>query len=169
MVTNIRVGIGYDVHRLVEGRPLYLGGVRIDSELGLEGYSDADALLHAVMDALLGAAGLGDIGHYFPPGDERFLNASSLQLLTDVRSILTTMGWQVINVDSTIVAEQPKIAPYIDKMKGAIGKTLHVETAAVGIKATTNERMGFIGRSEGIAAIAVALIGRQGETLDETV
>lgn len=163
MVAGIRVGTGYDVHRLVEGRPLVLGGVVIQHELGLDGHSDGDALLHAVMDALLGAAGLEDIGHHFPPGDERFRNASSLRLLATVRSLVEEAGWNVVNVDSTVVAERPKLAPYLPLMKGAIAEVLGISEREVGIKATTNEGLGFAGRHEGIAAMAVALLVRREE------
>ena len=163
MAAGMRVGTGYDVHRLVEGRPLVLGGVVIQHELGLEGHSDADALLHAVMDALLGAAGLEDIGHHFPPGDERFRNASSLRMLATVRSLVEEAGWNVVNVDSTVVAERPKLAPYLPLMKGAIAEVLGISEREVGIKATTNEGLGFAGRHEGIAAMAVALLVRREE------
>ncbi len=163
MNADIRVGMGYDVHRLEKGRPLVLGGVPIPHDLGLAGHSDADALLHALMDALLGAAGLADIGHHFPPGDERFRDASSLKLLAEVRSLIEAAGWRVVNVDSTVVAERPKLAPHLPRMKQAIGQVLGIPTGAVGIKATTNEGLGFAGRHEGIAAMAVALLARQEE------
>ncbi len=163
MNADIRVGMGYDVHRLEMGRPLVLGGVPIPHDLGLEGHSDADALLHALMDALLGAAGLEDIGHHFPPGDERFRDASSLKLLAEVRSLIEAAGWRVVNVDSTVVAERPKLAPHLPRMKQAIGQVLDIPTGAVGIKATTNEGLGFAGRQEGVAAMAVALLARQDE------
>lgn len=158
---DVRVGIGYDVHRLAPGRSLVLGGVTIPSDLGLEGHSDADALLHAVMDAILGAAGLEDIGHHFPPGDERFLGASSRGLLEEVRHLVERAGWQVINIDTTVVAERPKLAPYLRAMKVAIGESLRVDESRVGIKATTNEGLGALGRGEGIAAMAVALLSRR--------
>ena len=159
----MRVGIGYDVHRLVEGRSLVLGGVAIPHEVGLEGHSDADALLHAVMDALLGAAGLDDIGHHFPPGDDRFRGISSRELLAEVRRLVEGAGWRVVNVDSTVVAERPKLAPHLPEMKQAIGETLGLAQSGeeVGIKATTNEGLGFLGRQEEIAAMAVALIARR--------
>lgn len=163
MVPAIRVGTGYDVHRLVEGRPLVLGGVTIQHESGLEGHSDADALIHAIMDALLGAAGLEDIGHHFPPSDERFRNASSLGLLATVRTLVEEAGWSVVNVDSTVVAERPKLAPYVALMKRAIGEVLGLSEREIGIKATTNEGLGFAGRREGIAAMAVALLARREE------
>jgi 2-C-methyl-D-erythritol 2,4-cyclodiphosphate synthase len=155
-----RVGIGYDVHRLAEGRPLVLGGVMIESNRGLLGHSDADVLLHAVMDALLGAAGMGDIGQQFPPGDERYRDANSLDLLAQVRSMIEGEGWRVGNVDATVVAERPRLAPYVPQMKTAIGDALGIPGARVGIKATTNEGLGFLGRGEGIVAMAVAAIVR---------
>ncbi len=163
MAAQMRVGMGYDTHRLVVGRPLVLGGVRMDHTRGLEGFSDADALLHAIMDAMLGGAGLDDIGHHFPPGDERFRNASSLKLLGVVRSLVEQAGWLVVNVDSTVLAERPKLAPYVPAMKRAIGEVLGVSEGQVGIKATTNEGLGFVGRGEGIAAMAVVLLARQEE------
>ncbi len=163
MVAQMRVGMGYDTHRLVQGRPLMLGGVRLEHPLGLEGHSDADALLHAMMDAILGAAGLPDIGHHFPPGDERFRNAASLDLLKTVRSLVQQAGWEVVNVDSTVLAERPKLAPYLVEMKRAIGDALGISEGQIGIKATTNEGLGFVGRGEGIAAMAVALLARQEE------
>ena len=163
MGASVRVGTGYDVHRLVEGRPLVLGGVTVQYELGLEGHSDADALLHAIMDAVLGAAGLEDIGHHFPPGDERFRNAPSLGLLAMVRLLVEQAGWTVVNVDSTVIAERPKLAPYVPRMKRAIGEVLGLSEREVGIKATTSEGLGFVGRHEGIAAMAVALLARREE------
>lgn len=156
----MRVGIGYDVHRLVAGLPLTVGGVRIEHSHGLEGHSDADVLIHAIMDALLGAAGLPDIGHHFPPGDERYRGASSLHLMAAVRRLLEQEGWKVANLDSTLVAESPRMAPHLASMKQAIGAVLGLSEAGIGIKATTNEGMGFLGRREGIAAMAVALIER---------
>lgn len=156
----MRVGMGYDVHRLVAGIPLTLGGIRIEHSHGLEGHSDADVLVHAMMDALLGAAGLPDIGHQFPPGDERYRGASSLHLMAAVQRLLRQEGWTVANLDSTLVAEAPRVAPYLASMKQAIGAALGLSEAKIGIKATTNEGMGFVGRREGIAALAVALIER---------
>ena len=163
----IRVGTGYDVHRLVPDRPLVLGGVRIAHSLGLIGHSDADVLLHALMDALLGAAGMDDIGHHFPPGDERYRDASSVELLGQVGQMVSRRGWQVANVDTTIVAEQPKVAPYVPAMKRIVSETLGIPEDRVGIKATTNEGMGFLGREEGIAALAVALLIKTQETAME--
>lgn len=152
----MRVGIGYDVHRLVPGRPLMLGGVRFESEVGLDGHSDADVALHALCDALLGAAALGDIGKHFPPSDERWRGADSLHLLRRVVALLAEAGHRPGNVDLTIVAERPRIAPHVQTMRERIAPVLQIE--AVSIKATTNEQIGFIGRGEGIAAIAVATI-----------
>ena len=155
------VGIGYDVHRFAEGRPLVLGGVEIPSPRGLEGHSDADVLLHAMCDALLGAAGLPDIGHFFPNSDERWKDAASTELLRDVAARLAEDGWQVGNLDSVLVAEQPKVAPHLPQMKAAVSLILGIPKARVGIKATTNERMGFVGREEGIAAMATAVLVRR--------
>jgi 2-C-methyl-D-erythritol 2,4-cyclodiphosphate synthase len=157
---DTRVGIGYDVHQLAPNRALVLGGVAIPFELGLLGHSDADVALHAIMDALLGAAALGDIGQHFPPGDEAYRGADSRALLVRVRDLLRERGWRAINVDCTIVAERPKLAPHTAAMRAAIGEALGLPADAVSVKATTNERIGFIGREEGIAAMAVALIGR---------
>lgn len=157
----IAVGIGYDVHAFAAGRRLVLGGVQIPADKGLAGHSDADVLLHAIMDALLGAAGLPDIGHQFPSSDERWRDADSRELLVMVRSEIETLGWRVGNIDATVIAEAPKIAPHIDAMKRCIAADLGMMVAHVGIKATTNERMGFVGRGEGIAAIATALLWRQ--------
>lgn len=154
----MRVGIGYDVHRFAEGRRLILGGVELANDRGLEGHSDADVLLHAIMDALLGAAALGDIGHHFPPSDMRWKDASSLMLLRQVHTLLDRDGWRVGNVDATVIAERPKVAPHIESMRAAISAALDVESSCISIKATTNERMGFVGRGEGIAALATALI-----------
>jgi len=168
MSVRMRVGIGYDAHRLVVGRPLMLGGVRVEHSMGLEGYSDADVLLHAVMDAMLGAAGMSDIGHHFPPGDERFRNISSLSLLRTVRSMLDSEGWRVVNVDATVMAESPRLAPHIGAMRKAISSELGIEEREVGIKATTNEGLGFVGRGEGIAAQAVVLLmGQEEDDLED--
>ena len=153
-----KVGIGYDVHQLVENRPLILGGVEIPSSLGLDGHSDADVLCHAIADALLGAAGETDIGHHFPNTDESIRGISSMEILTRVARILTTRGARIINIDSTLIAEAPKIASHIPQMRTRIAHALGISGAHVGIKATTNERMGFLGRGEGIAAMAVASI-----------
>jgi 2-C-methyl-D-erythritol 2,4-cyclodiphosphate synthase len=154
----IRVGIGYDVHRLVEGYRCILGGVEIANDKGLEGYSDADVLLHAVCDALLGAAGEGDLGRHFPEGDPKWKGISSLKLLEAVRHLLLKKRYTVINIDTVIIAERPKISPFVEKMKVNISRTLEIEPDDVNIKATTNEKIGFIGRGEGIAAQAVCVI-----------
>jgi 2-C-methyl-D-erythritol 2,4-cyclodiphosphate synthase len=155
-------GIGYDVHRFSENRPLVLGGVTIPHSHGLEGHSDADVLCHAIADALLGAMGLADIGHYFPPGDPVCKDISSLRILEKCHSLADEAGLKIINVDSTLVAEAPKILPHRDSMRLNIGKALGIPPEHVGIKATTNETMGFIGRKEGIAALAVAQVEKAG-------
>lgn len=157
----IRVGIGYDVHRLVQGRRLVLGGVEIPGELGLEGHSDADVLLHAIGDALLGAAGLGDLGRHFPPGDERWRDAPSTLLLQEIVRLLAEAGWQVVNVDATLIAEWPRLEPFREEMRARTAGALGLEVERVSLKATTNERLGFVGRGEGIVALAVALITNQ--------
>lgn len=157
---DTRVGIGYDVHVLAPDRALVLGGVTIPFERGLLGHSDADVALHAIMDALLGAAALGDIGQHFPPSDETYRGADSRALLARVRELLLEQGWRPVNVDCTIVAERPRLAPHTAAMRAAIGADLGLPLDAVSIKATTNERIGFIGREEGIAAMAVAQIAR---------
>jgi 2-C-methyl-D-erythritol 2,4-cyclodiphosphate synthase len=158
MVSRIRVGIGYDVHSLTAGRKLILGGVEIPFSKGLEGWSDADVLVHAVMDALLGAAALGDIGSHFPPGDPQYKNISSLILLGKVKQMLEKAGWRIGNVDTTIMAEQPKLKNYIPQMALNIAKELGVSPSDISIKAGTNEGMGFVGEGKGIAAEAVALV-----------
>lgn len=152
------IGFGYDVHRLVPGRPLVLGGVEIPSKRGLEGHSDADVVLHALMDALLGAAGLGDIGQHFPPTDPAWAGANSLDLLRRVVGLLAEEGYKPVNCDITVLAERPMISPYAAEMRERIGAVLGIGPRRVSIKATTNEQMGFVGREEGIAAYAVALI-----------
>ena len=154
----MRIGHGYDVHRLVEGRKLILGGVEIPFEKGLDGHSDADVLTHAVMDALLGAAALGDIGKLFPDSDDRYLGADSIELLKTVAAVLATHGWRLGNLDATVIAQRPKLAPYIDKMRQQIAAALGVDVSAVSIKATTEEHLGFTGDGSGIAAHAVCLI-----------
>jgi 2-C-methyl-D-erythritol 2,4-cyclodiphosphate synthase len=151
-------GIGYDVHRFAENRPLVLGGVTIPHPQGLEGHSDADVLCHAIADAVLGAMGLPDIGHYFPPGDPACKDISSLKILEKCRSLAVEFDFQIVNVDSTVVAESPKVLPYRETMRSQIGAALGISPERVGIKATTNEMMGFIGRKEGIAALAVAQV-----------
>jgi len=157
---NLRVGHGYDIHRVVRGRRLVLGGVTFDSEFGLEGHSDADALTHAVCDALLGAAGLPDIGHFFPNTDPAYRNADSQVLLQRVVATLRERGWSPVNLDATLVAERPKIAPHLAAMKAALGRSTGLAVEAVGLKATTNEGHDAVGRGEAIAAHAVALIQR---------
>ncbi|MBI4084208.1 MAG: 2-C-methyl-D-erythritol 2,4-cyclodiphosphate synthase [Candidatus Lambdaproteobacteria bacterium] len=154
----MRVGTGYDVHRLVAGRPLVLGGVRIPHALGLLGHSDADALLHAVCDALLGAAALGDLGRHFPSGDPRYENADSRELLRTVVALLGAQGWRASNLDCTVVAERPRLAPYIEAMRDTLAGLLGLTRDRVSVKATTTEGLGYIGREEGIAAQAVVLI-----------
>lgn len=155
----MRVGFGYDVHRLVEGRPLLLGGTEIPFEKGLDGHSDADVIVHALMDALLGAAGLRDIGNHFPPSDPSYRGADSIELLGRVVSLLEAEGFVPINVDITLLAERPKIGPHVDRMKERIGEALGLPANRVGLKATTNEGLGFVGEGKGMAAYAVALIG----------
>ncbi|MBM6680197.1 MAG: 2-C-methyl-D-erythritol 2,4-cyclodiphosphate synthase [Oscillospiraceae bacterium] len=154
----MRIGHGYDVHRLVEGRKLILGGVEVPHTLGLLGHSDADVLTHAVMDALLGAAALGDIGRHFPDTDPAYAGADSLKLLDHVVELLEEKGYQVGNVDATILAQKPKLAPYIEKMRDNLAARMKVEPDQVNVKATTEEKLGFTGAEEGIAAHAVALL-----------
>lgn len=157
-MTNLRIGQGYDVHRLTEGRDLILGGETIPYEKGLLGHSDADVLLHAVMDALLGAAALGDIGHLFPDSSEEFRGISSLTLLRRVGRILASEGYRVVNIDATLLAQAPKIAPYRDKMRANIAKALQISLNQVSVKATTEEGLGFTGEGLGMAAHAIALL-----------
>lgn len=154
----MRIGFGYDVHRLVSERKLILGGVEIPFEKGLEGHSDADVLVHAIMDALLGAAGMGDIGRHFPDTDPAYRGISSIRLLGEVREKLAARGYRTHNLDSTIVAQAPRLSGYIDRMRGIIAEALGVEESLVNIKATTTERLGFTGTGEGVAAYAVVLI-----------
>ncbi|MCL2141216.1 MAG: 2-C-methyl-D-erythritol 2,4-cyclodiphosphate synthase [Dehalococcoidia bacterium] len=154
----MRVGIGYDVHRLSSGKPLVLGGIPIPHSSGLCGWSDADVLIHAVMDALLGAAALGDIGQHFPPGDPQYKGISSLRLLNNVSQLLKKAGYSIGNIDVTVVAEQPKLSPYIDGMREALADALDCTPNQIGIKATTSEGLGFIGKEEGLAALAIAAI-----------
>lgn len=161
MGDELRVGTGYDVHPFAEGRPLVLGGVRFESARGLAGHSDADVLLHAIADALLGAAGLGDIGEQFPPTDPQYAGIDSTVLLARVAALLIMGGWRIINVDSTLIAERPRINPMVPQMRTRIAAALGIEAERVGVKATTNERLGFVGREEGIAAMAVALLRRE--------
>ena len=154
----MRVGVGYDVHPLREGRALILGGVRIDHPSGLAGHSDADVLTHAVIDAVLGAAGLGDIGAHFPPDDARYRGASSLDLLAEAARVVATAGYRVANVDSTVVAQAPKLHPHLTEMTRNIARCLSLELSDVSVKATSPEGIGALGSGEGIAAHAVALI-----------
>ena len=157
-MTKLRIGHGYDVHRLVSDRPLILGGVNVPFEKGLDGHSDADVLLHAVMDALLGAAALGDIGKLFPDSDDAYLNISSLVLLEKVFWALKAAGYGVVNIDVTLIAQAPKIGKYRDEMRRNIALALGIEVSMVNVKATTEEYLGFTGTGEGMAAHAVALI-----------
>lgn len=158
----MRIGHGYDVHRLVEGRELILGGVTIEYNKGLLGHSDADVLIHAIMDALLGAAGLGDIGQHFPASDDKFKGISSLKLLERVNTLLKAQNFRIVNIDSTVILEEPKISKYIQNMKHNISSTLQCDVNLINIKATTEEGLGFTGVKEGIAAHAVVLI-KKGE------
>ena len=155
---SLRVGMGYDVHRVQVGRPLVLGGVRFESAWGLAGHSDADVLSHAVGDALLGAAGLGDLGEHFPPGDPRWKDASSLELLSHIASMLAERGARIANVDAMLVAESPRLAPHRAVICANIAGALGIEPDRVSVKATTNETLGAVGRREGLAALAVALV-----------
>ena len=154
----MRIGHGYDVHKLVKGRELILGGVKIPYELGLLGHSDADVLVHSVMDALLGAAALGDIGHFFPETDETFLGVNSMFLLKKVCEKIKICGFRIINIDSTVVTESPRLAPHILKMRENIAKTCNLSLNTVSVKVTTEEKMGFTGKSLGIKSYAVCLI-----------
>ena len=154
----MRIGHGYDVHRLTAGRKLILGGVTIPYEKGLDGHSDADVLVHAIMDALLGAAAMGDIGKLFPDTDDRYLGADSMALLREVNRLLRENGYRLGNLDATVIAQRPKLAPYIDAMRARIAAALGADISAVSVKATTEERLGFTGDGSGIAAHAVCLI-----------
>lgn len=157
----MRIGHGYDVHRLVPGRPLILGGVTLPFERGLDGHSDADVLLHAISDALLGAAALGDIGLHFPPEDNRYLNANSLKLLQEVGSLLQKEGYEIVNIDSTVLAQRPKLRGAINQMRQNIAVALNLPLESVSVKATTEEGLGFTGAGQGIAAHAVCLIEKR--------
>ena len=159
----MRIGIGYDVHRLAPERRLVLGGVEIPFDKGLIGWSDADVLVHAVIDALLGAAGMGDIGKHFPPGDPQYKDISSLKLLAEVKAMLRKNGWGIANIDAVIVAEQPKLEGYIVRMCSNLGKVLDTPSDRINIKANTSEELGFVGREEGMASWAVALLERESE------
>ena len=157
---RFRIGNGYDIHRLSEGRDLIIGGVKLQhpNNVGLDGHSDADVLSHSIMDALLGALSLGDIGKYFPPTDPKWKNADSLVLLSKVADLIKSKGWLINNIDSVIVAERPKIKPYINSMKRNVAKILEVDDSYIGIKATTNEKLGPEGREEGISCHSVVLL-----------
>lgn len=157
----MRIGNGYDVHRFAAGRKLILGGVEIPHEKGLDGHSDADVLLHAIMDAMLGAAALGDIGQHFPDTDEAYRGISSMKLLQHTAALLEKEGYVVVNIDSIIIAQRPKLMSYLPQMCGNIAQAAGVEPGSVSVKATTTERLGFIGREEGISALAVVLIERK--------
>jgi len=162
--SRLRIGTGYDVHPLVAGRRLVLGGVEVPFDKGLDGWSDADALIHAIIDALLGAAALGDIGRHFPPGDPQYHDISSLVLLEKVRDKLAENGFSVRNIDATVVAEQPRLSDFIDEMRQKLSQVLGIERDKVSVKAKTSAGLGFIGRGEGIAACAVVLLeGREDE------
>ena len=154
----MRVGLGYDVHKLVEGRDLILGGVHVPHSLGLLGHSDADVLVHAIMDALLGAAALGDIGKHFPDTDPEYKGADSMKLMARVRELIEEKGYVIENIDATIIAQKPKLRPYIDQMEENIAKVLRIERDQINVKATTEERLGFTGREEGMAAQAICSI-----------
>ena len=159
----IRVGNGYDIHRLVKGRNLIIGGIKLNhpNNLGLEGHSDADVLSHSIMDALLGALSLGDIGKYFPPTDKEWKNADSLLLLSKVIELIRKSGWEINNIDSVIIAERPKIKPYVELMRRKISNVLQIEDSLIGIKATTNEKLGPEGREEGISCHSVVLLEKK--------
>ena len=154
----MRVGIGYDVHPLVEGRPLVLGGVTVPFSHGLQGHSDGDALTHAIIDALLGAAGLGDIGTHLPSSDPQYRDIASTVLLRHTAALLASHGWRVVNVDATIIAERPRLGPYLDAMRQELALNLGGDASAVNVKAKTNDGLGFLGAGEGMAAWAVALL-----------
>lgn len=156
-----RIGMGYDVHATQDGRPLVLGGIQFDSPWGLLGHSDADVIAHAVGDALLGAAALGDLGTWFPPSDSKWKDAPSLTLLSRIASLLQGQGFRIGNVDATLLAEEPRIAPHRDAMRAALAGALGVPVEAVSVKATTNEGLGFVGRREGLAALAIARIVKE--------
>ena len=157
---KLRIGNGYDIHRLIAGRNLIIGGVKLihPDNLGLEGHSDADVLSHSIMDALLGALSLGDIGKYFPPTDDKWKDIDSLFLLSKVINLIREQGWEINNIDSVLVAERPKIKPYVEQMKKNLSNTLKIENNLIGIKATTNEKLGPEGREEGISCHSVVLI-----------
>ena len=163
LTPKFRIGNGYDIHRLVTGRKLIIGGVNLihPNNLGLDGHSDADVLTHSIMDALLGALSLGDIGKYFPPSDDKWQDVDSLILLSQVIDLVRKQGWEINNIDSVIVAERPKIKPYVDVMKKNLSNTLKIDSSFIGIKATTNEKLGPEGREEGISCHSVVLLERK--------
>lgn len=154
----MRVGLGYDVHPLMSGRKLILGGVEVSHHKGLEAHTDGDVLVHAIIDALLGAAALGDIGTHFPPDDDRFKGARSLDLLATTSDLVSEAGFMLVNIDATVMAQAPRLAPHIAELRETLAGALRVDASCVSVKATTTDRLGFVGRGEGIAAIAVALI-----------
>ena len=158
--SGFRIGNGYDIHRLKSGRDLIIGGIKLQhpTHLGLDGHSDADVLTHSIMDALLGALSLGDIGKYFPPSEEKWKNANSLELLSKINKLIRADGWDINNIDSVIVAERPKIKPYVELMKENISNILEIDKSLIGIKATTNEKLGPEGREEGISCYSVVLL-----------
>ena len=160
---KFRIGNGYDIHRLLAGRQLIIGGVILKhpDNLGLDGHSDADVLTHSIMDALLGALSLGDIGKYFPPSDEKWKDANSLFLLSEVIDLIRKEGWEINNIDSVVIAERPKIKPYLERMKKSIANTLQIDESFIGIKATTNEKLGPEGREEGISCHSVVLLEKK--------
>ena len=159
-MAEMRIGHGFDVRRLVPDRKLILGGIEIPYELGLLGHSDADVLAHALMDAMLGACAMGDIGHLFPDNDDRFLGADSMKLLEEVTRVTAEKGWQLGNCDVTVICQKPKLAPYIDEMRENLADVIGVEPCQISVKATTTEKLGFTGRGEGIAAEAVCIMTR---------
>ncbi len=154
----MRIGIGYDVHKFQKGRPLFLGGIKIEHPQGLLGHSDADVLLHAIIDAMLGAAGLGDIGRHFPDNDKKYKDISSVELLKNVDHLVRQSGWRVYNLDATIITELPKISPHVTAMREKIGSTIALAPSQINVKGKTSEGLGFTGRGEGIAAMAVVLL-----------
>ena len=160
-MTGLRIGHGYDVHRLVPGRPLILGGIEIESKLGLEGWSDADVVLHAISDAVLGALALGDLGEHFPPGDPEFQDANSAGLLREVLAMADSRGYRVVNCDVTVIAERPRLMPYREAIRARIASIMKLELDLVSFKATTHEGLGPLGRSEGMAAHAVLLLEKE--------
>ena len=166
MSTTVLSGIGYDVHALTEGRPLILGGVEIPHDKGLDGHSDADVLIHAIADALLGTIAAGDIGHHFPNTDESIRGIRSTEILTRVVDLLAAHDARIINVDATLIAEAPKIAPHLEAMRRKLAECMRLPFSRVSIKATTNEKLGFLGRAEGIAALAIASVEREESEMD---